>query len=77
MKNVMFVVNNFGVNEIVNDMKLLEGIKESDWEVVEVDSDIVSKYEMFDSIGRISFDSKFSKEVVLEEVNNLDEELWE
>ena len=38
-------------------MKLLEGIKESDWEVVEVDSSIVSKYEMFDSIGRISFDN--------------------
>jgi hypothetical protein len=76
MKNVMFVVNNFGVNEIVNDMKLLEGIKESDWEVVEVDSSIVSKYEMFDGIGRISFDSKFLKEVVLEEVNSLDEELW-
>jgi copper chaperone CopZ len=77
MKNVLFIESGYGVNEVIKDNKVLDSIIGVEWEEVSVESKIVSKYEMFDSIGRIEYDSKFSIEEVIEEVNKLDKVLWE
>jgi copper chaperone CopZ len=77
MKNVLFIESGYGVNEVIKDNKVLDSIKGVEWEEVSVESKIVSKYEMFDSIGRIEYDNKFSIEEVIEEVNKLDKVLWE
>jgi copper chaperone CopZ len=77
MKNVLFIESGYGVNEVIKDNEVLDSIKGVEWEEVSVESKIVSKYEMFDSIGRIEYDNKFSIEEVIEEVNKLDKVLWE
>ena len=77
MEKVLFIESGYGVNEVIKDNKVLDSIKGVEWEEVSVESKIVSKYEMFDSIGRIEYDSKFSIKEVIEEVNKLDKVLWE
>ena len=76
MEKVLFVTNSYGVNEIIENIDIVEGVTENEWEGVEIESSIVGKYEIYDSVGRISYDDKFSIEEVLEEINRLDEILW-
>jgi hypothetical protein len=76
MENVVFVINSYGVNEIIENTITVEGIEENEWEGVEIESNIVSKYELYDSIARISYDDEFSIQDVLDEVDRLDEILW-
>ena len=76
MENVVFVINSYGVNEIIENNITVEGIEENEWEEFEVESNIVSKYELYDSIARISYDDEFSIQDVLDEVDRLDEILW-
>jgi hypothetical protein len=76
MENVVFVINSYGVNEIIENTITVEGIEENEWEEFEVESNIVSKYELYDSIARISYDDEFSIQDVLDEVDRLDEILW-
>ncbi len=76
----IFVFNNWGVLEVLEgDLKdkVLEGVKESDWEEVEgFKSDIVKKYSEFDGIGRVVVSSNDSIEEVLREVERIDECLF-
>ena len=76
MEKVLFVINSYGVNEIIENTITVEGIEENEWEGVEIESNIVSKYELYDSIARISYDDEFSIQDVLDEVDRLDEILW-
>ena len=76
MENVVFVINSYGVNEIIENTITVEGIEENEWEEFEVESNIVRKYELYDSIARISYDDEFSIQDVLDEVDRLDEILW-
>jgi copper chaperone CopZ len=74
MKNVLFIESGYGVNKVIKDNKVLDSIKGVEWEEVSVESKIVSKYEMFDSIGRIEYDNKFSIE---EKSKSSEKTIWD
>lgn len=74
---VYYVYNSSGVTEIINYPTSTLGLTgKEEWEEVEVKSDVISKYEVFDGIGRISVEESVTSEEMLEEVEVLDEELW-
>jgi len=78
MKNVLFIFNKNGINEIVDiDVVGVGEVREEEWEVIEgIESLIIEEYSFFDGVGRVKYVEGVSEEEVLEEVNIIDENLW-
>ena len=78
MKNVLFIFNENGINEIVDiDVVGVREVREEEWEVIEgIESLIIEEYSIFDGVVRVKYVEGVSEEEVLEEVNIIDENLW-
>jgi len=78
MKNVLFIFNSNGINEIVDIDEVGVGdVGKEEWEVIEgIESNIIEEYSVFDGIVRVEYVEGVSEEEVLEEVNIVDKNLW-
>ena len=73
----LFIYNQIGVNEIV-DIDDVGGndIPKNEWEIVDIKSDIIKEYAIYDDVLRIKVEDGFDEDDVLAEVDRLDEEYF-
>jgi len=69
-----YVFNRFGVNEMFSKEECgVEMVMEEEWDEIEVESNIIKEYKVFDGVGRLLVEDECNEEEVLEEVDRLDE----
>ena len=73
----LFIYNRFGVDEIV-DSALVGGndIPKNEWEIMDIESDVVKEYAIYDDVLRVKVEENFNEDMVLAEVDRLDEEYF-
>jgi len=73
----LFVYNQVGVNELVGPEDVgVEGVSENEWEKINVDSDIIKEYAVYDDVLRVKVEESFNEDMLLGEVERIDEEVF-
>ena len=68
----LFVYNSIGVNEFVSG----EGWEDYDYEEVDVDSKVIKEFYVYDDIIKIKVDKGYNEVEVLDEIDRIDEEVF-
>jgi hypothetical protein len=68
----LFVYNSIGVNEFVSG----EGWEDYDYEKVDVNSEVIKEYYVYDDIIKIVVEDDYNEMVVLDEIDRIDEEVF-
>ena len=73
----LFIYNQIGVNEVV-DIDDVGGndIPKNEWEIMDIESDVVKEYAIYDDVLRIKVEDGFDEDDVLAEVDRLDDEYF-
>ena len=73
----VFIYNQIGVNEIVSaDAVGVNGMPEREWEKIDIESDIIKQYAVYDDVLRVKVEEGFNEDMLLDEVERIDEEVF-
>ena len=73
----LFVYNSIGVNEFVSGESVgVENLRKSEWEKVDVNSEVIKEFYVYDDIIKIVVEDDYNEMVVLDEIDRIDEEVF-